>query len=111
MTAPGESQPVRVDRHRRAFLNAALPGIWLDARGRIVEVNDAAAELRDVDGRPVEQRVVVRATPELTGGLGRAALLESRVRGLGGLDARRLALPEHKRLEIDYGHPIREIIA
>lgn len=28
-----------------------------------------------------------------------------------GLDPRRLELPDHKRLEIDYGHPIREIIA
>ncbi len=28
-----------------------------------------------------------------------------------GLDARRLELPEHKRLEVDYGHPIDEIIA
>ncbi len=57
MTARGDGQPVRDDRHRRAFLNAALPGIWLDARGRIVEVNDAAAELLDVKenflaGRP-----------------------------------------------------------
>ena len=30
---------------------------------------------------------------------------------LMGLDARRLELPGHKRLEIDYGRPIREIIA
>lgn len=57
MTARGDSQPVRHDRHRRAFLSAALPGIWLDARGRIVEVNGAAAELLDVKenflaGRP-----------------------------------------------------------
>lgn len=57
MTAHGESQPAQEDRHRRAFLNAALPGIWLDARGRIVEVNDAAAELLDIkesflSGRP-----------------------------------------------------------
>lgn len=28
-----------------------------------------------------------------------------------GLDARRLEIPGRKRLEIDYGHPIREIIA
>ena len=28
-----------------------------------------------------------------------------------GLDPRRLSLPQHKRLEIDYGHPIDEIIA
>lgn len=28
-----------------------------------------------------------------------------------GLDARRLEIPSHKRLEIDYGHPISEIIA
>jgi hypothetical protein len=28
-----------------------------------------------------------------------------------GLDARRLEVPGHKRLEIDYGHPIREILA
>ncbi|NND04020.1 MAG: PAS domain-containing sensor histidine kinase [Acidimicrobiia bacterium] len=57
MTDRGDSQPTREDRHRRAFLSAALPGIWLDARGRIVEVNDAAAELLDVkedfiSGRP-----------------------------------------------------------
>jgi hypothetical protein len=30
---------------------------------------------------------------------------------LMGLDARRLEVPGHKRLEIDYGQPIREIIA
>ncbi len=30
---------------------------------------------------------------------------------LMGLDARRLEVPEHKRLEIDYGEPIREILA
>ncbi len=30
---------------------------------------------------------------------------------LMGLDARRLELPDHKRLEIDFGEPIREIIA
>ena len=28
-----------------------------------------------------------------------------------GLDARRLEVPGHKRLEIDFGHPIKEIIA
>jgi uncharacterized protein (DUF1501 family) len=28
-----------------------------------------------------------------------------------GIDARRLEHPDHKRLEIDYGHPIKEIIA
>ena len=28
-----------------------------------------------------------------------------------GLDARRLEIPGRKRLEIDYGHPINEIIA
>jgi hypothetical protein len=28
-----------------------------------------------------------------------------------GLDARRLELPDHKRLEIEYGHPIEDIIA
>lgn len=57
MSARGESRPLREDRHRRAFLNAALPGIWLDARGRIVEVNEAAVDLLDVkenflSGRP-----------------------------------------------------------
>ena len=57
MSARGEHTQAPEDRHRRAFLNAALPGIWLDARGRILEVNDAAAELLDVKenflaGRP-----------------------------------------------------------
>ena len=28
-----------------------------------------------------------------------------------GIDPRRLDVPGRKRLEIDYGHPIREIIA
>jgi hypothetical protein len=28
-----------------------------------------------------------------------------------GLDPRRLAVPGHRRLEIDFGQPIREIIA
>jgi hypothetical protein len=28
-----------------------------------------------------------------------------------GLDSRRLEVPGHKRLEIDFGRPIREIIA
>ncbi len=37
----------RVDRYRKAFLSAALPGLWLDARGRVVEVNAAACELLD----------------------------------------------------------------
>ena len=47
-TVPGSTDAVGTDRHRRAFLRSALPGIWLDARGRIVEVNDTAGELLDV---------------------------------------------------------------
>ena len=48
MRGDGAPDPPQVGRHHRAFLNAALPGVWLDARGRIVEVNDAASELLDV---------------------------------------------------------------
>jgi len=45
---PSGADAPQTDRHRRAFLSAALPGMWLDARGRIVEVNEAASELLDV---------------------------------------------------------------
>lgn len=57
MSARNEHNKVPAERHRRAFLNAALPGIWLDARGRVVELNEAAEKLLDVKetylvGRP-----------------------------------------------------------
>lgn len=61
MSADAEPKQPQADRHRRAFLSAALPGIWLDARGRIVEVNEAACELLDV----VENFIVGRPAVSL----------------------------------------------
>jgi len=56
-SSDGESAPENAVSRRAAFLDAAMPGAWLDTRGRIQELNEAASELlegaaKSLAGRP-----------------------------------------------------------